>query len=217
MLNQDGTADLTVTWGEVAFGSLSWIYTPWTVDYLYASVAGRSITGFNLLTSAYPVATTTQIAQMGDKKIVGSTTDDKVYLRDSSFSDAASFKSAMGDVQLVFELAEPIVYYIDNVELVKTLYGLNNIWADTGDISLTYRADPATYTAEQIQTMLNAMVAPVEATTTASKAYSVNDFLILNNTLYKVVSPIANGGTITPNTNVTATTVGAQLTAILNS
>ena len=125
-------------------------------------------------------------------------------------------KAALVGTGIAYELSSPVEIDLDPVQ-IKTLYGLNNIWADTGDISLVYRAGLATYTAEQIQTMLNAMVAPVEATTTASKAYSVNDFLILDNVLYKVDAPIANGGTITIGTNVHATTVGEQLTAILNS
>lgn len=217
VLNQDGTADLTVTHAEADFGDLDWFYSEWTVNYFGAFVPGRSHNAFNVFSSLYPTATTEQVAAMGDKKIVGSSTTDHVFLRDSSYTDAATFKAAMAGVQLVYELATPQTYHIEDVELVKTLYGLNNIWADAGDISLVYRADPATFTSEQIRIMLNAMVAPVEQSTTASKAYSVNDFLILDNVLYKVISPISNGGTITIDTNVSATTIGEQITAILNT
>lgn len=50
-------------------------------------------------------------------------------------------------------------------------------------------------------------IAPVEETTTASQAYAVNDFLIYDGKLYRVTSSIASGGTITPGTNCTETSV----------
>ena len=44
-------------------------------------------------------------------------------------------------VQIVYSLATPITYQLTPTE-VKTLLGVNNIWADTGDVSVSYRADP---------------------------------------------------------------------------
>lgn len=134
-----------------------------------------------------------------------------------AFSTAADAFDAIGEMTFVCRLATPITIEIEDPVILKTLLGFNNIWLNSGDITLTYRADPATYTAEQIRIMLNAMVAPVEQSTTASKAYNVNDFLIYNNTLYKVIANIASGGTITINTNVSATTIGAEITNILNN
>lgn len=55
------------------------------------------------------------------------------------------------------------------------------------------------------------MIAGSEDSATASKGYSAGEFLIYNNTLYKVTADIAQGGAITPGTNVTATTVGEVL------
>lgn len=58
------------------------------------------------------------------------------------------------------------------------------------------------------------MLATIEASTTASKAYAVGDYLIANNKIYKVTAAIASGGTITVGTNVTETKVGAELTEL---
>lgn len=44
-------------------------------------------------------------------------------------------------VQIVYSLATPITYQLTPIE-VKTMLGANNIWADTGDVSVSYRADP---------------------------------------------------------------------------
>jgi len=56
------------------------------------------------------------------------------------------------------------------------------------------------------------MIASVEETSTASKAYNEGEYLIYNGTLYKVTSSISSGGTLTPNTNITAVIVGDELT-----
>lgn len=43
--------------------------------------------------------------------------------------------------QVVYELAEPIIYSIIPTQ-ISTLFGINNIFADTGDISVKYLARP---------------------------------------------------------------------------
>lgn len=43
--------------------------------------------------------------------------------------------------QVVYELETPLTYHIENVGNLQTLLGVNNTWADTGDIDLTYYAD----------------------------------------------------------------------------
>lgn len=72
-----------------------------------------------------------------------------------------------------------------------------------------------------LQNALNAKantstLATVESTTTASKAYAVGDYLVYNGILYKVISAIDSGETLTPNTNIEATTAGAELTSLNN-
>lgn len=235
-LNQDGTADLTVD-------KAKWSAAGKTHSELSIGTTG-SVSYFGLDANAAPVsASNERIAAIDSVGFVqagyyysaaASRWDSYPSVRDKpggfSFSQSRqsiyiyvrgalteeAWSAVVADFEVCYAIT-PVTYHIENVEIVKTLLGLNNIWADTGDVDVTYRADPSMYTAEQIQTMLNAVVAPVEASTTASKAYRVNDFLIMDGALYKVIANIASGGTITPNTNVIATTVGEQLTAILNS
>lgn len=57
-------------------------------------------------------------------------------------------------------------------------------------------------------------LATIEHSTTASKAYAVGDYLVLNGILYKVTTAIASGGTITVDTNVTAAAAGDDIAAI---
>gem|GEM_PF-5532458 len=65
-------------------------------------------------------------------------------VKDTRFADTATFKSAMLGVQFCYKLAIPITYQLTPTE-VRTLLGINNIWADTGDTEVTYRADTKLY------------------------------------------------------------------------
>lgn len=81
-----------------------------------------------------------------------------VIIRDSNYADyytnndMASFKTAMSGVQLCYERAEPVEYDL-TPQTMETLYGANNIWANTGNIEkLTYRADLGKYIDSHITT-----------------------------------------------------------------
>lgn len=58
---------------------------------------------------------------------------------------------------------------------------------------------------------VNGNLAPIESTSTASKSYSVGDYMVFQGQLYRVTSPIQSGGTIIPITNITATTVTDEI------
>lgn len=64
-------------------------------------------------------------------------------------------------------------------------------------------------TARQAIENLLGNFAAVEASSTASRAYAVGENLVYDSVMYKVTTAIAQGGTITPGTNVQATTVAA--------
>lgn len=53
-------------------------------------------------------------------------------------------------LEVVYQLAEPLaVYHLSPTE-ISTLLGINNIWADTGDVTVEYRADTKMYIDNQI-------------------------------------------------------------------
>lgn len=63
-----------------------------------------------------------------------------------------------------------------------------------------------------------ANIAPIEATSTASKAYAVGNQLIYNGLLYKVDSAIAQGATLTPGGNISLSPdVEAQIASLRSS
>ena len=50
-----------------------------------------------------------------------------------------------------------------------------------------------------------------------TQAFSTGDYLVYNDQLYKVTANIANGGTLTPGTNISSTSTGVQLTSLNDS
>ena len=213
---------LTVDRTEVDLGNLN--YTKYDVaqgTLFRGSISGaKTLSGVavpNMICSMYPV---TDSSRRTNKTVSQATGLAAVDVIDNDYSDADTFKTAMSGVQLVYELATPITYTLTTTE-VRTLLGLNHIWADTGDINLlTYPVDTAIKVDNvdtRITSVLSAMVAPVLTDMVADTALAVNQFRVVNDTLYKVTAPIASGGILTPGTNVIATSIGEQITALLNA
>jgi hypothetical protein len=151
-------------------------------------------------------------------KCVNITTSGNIMLQDSTYSSLDDFIAAgMTNINVILYLSSPRSYQLDPVT-ITSLLAENNLWHDAnGSVSATYRADTTLYINEKLSTITAMLTAYVEASMTASRAYAVNDFVNVNGQLYRVTAPIANGGTITPGTNATATTIGTQLTTIINS
>lgn len=76
-----------------------------------------------------------------------------LMVKDTRYNDTtlSLFKAAVAGQTLAFELATPEIYEIDGPD-PATLLGDNNIWADCGNVAVTYRADTALY----IQKLLGA-------------------------------------------------------------
>lgn len=94
----------------------------------------------------------------------------------------------------------------------KRAYGGNTSIADADHVI----ADNGSGTNESLQNLLIKNLdnfATIQSSTTASKAYSVGEYFILNSYFYKVTTAIAAGGTINVGTNGNAvqTTVEAEI------
>ncbi|MBR2716201.1 MAG: hypothetical protein IKD79_00505 [Oscillospiraceae bacterium] len=107
-------------------------------------------------------------------------------------------------VQVFYELDTPIAYQLTPTE-IKTLLGVNNIWADTGDVEVTYRADTKLY----IQQLTGA-----EADMVADANIASGKYFLVGNNLYIATAAIAAGEAIVPGSNCTATNLAAALNAI---
>lgn len=74
----------------------------------------------------------------------------------STYTDVALFKEAMNGVYLVYPMKTPQVYQLTPAE-VKSMFGINNIYADCGNISVEYRADTTTYINRKIAEAISAL------------------------------------------------------------
>lgn len=119
-------------------------------------------------------------------------------------------------LQFLVKLQNPVVYDLTGIPEITTMLGTNNIWADCGDVTVTYGAYLETVKAhaEKLGDGILSAIAPLEQSYTASKNYIIGSYLFVGTKLYKVTAAIAEGGTITPDTNVTQTTVAEQLMAL---
>ena len=141
----------------------------------------------------------------------------RIYVKYSKITDAESAKAffANNHTTVVYNLAQNIEIDLTPIE-IKTLLGVNNLWADSGNIAITYPADTKMYIDNRINSTRK-LIAGIETGFVASKPYAVGDMLIIGDDLYKVASSIASGATITVGTNVTKTTVAEQLLALANA
>jgi hypothetical protein len=102
--------------GVVDMGTLNWSVNPQYSGIVSVSIAGKA-KNRNLLTAIYTTLNKnflfSESSTYADKTIAGTTESKGVYVKDTSYTDAASFKQAMQGVLLYYALAEPIEVDID--------------------------------------------------------------------------------------------------------
>lgn len=120
--------------------------------------------------------------------------------------------------EVCYELATPTTISLTPTD-VELLEGTNVVSTNGEKIAVTYGRslwqdidDLKTDTERKLD---KSDVADVEGDT-ASRAYSVNEFMLRSDGFYRVTQPIASGASITAS-NTTKTTIGAVLTALLNA
>ena len=213
-------ADAAVTRvGAVDLGTLTWNRNERPVGsgtYRFESSAyttGLSDTVSNIKCAAYDVHVAD--GPVGDnstnKAICGYA--NAVYIRDDSYTDAAAFKEAMSGIYLYYELATPTTTPIDPplpMSYRVGAGGTERVMVASG----TQSAPPVFATRYPLDpTDLAASIAPRESAT-ATTNHQVGDLIMLGWTLCKATQVIVTGETIEIGTNVTKTSVAAELAAL---
>lgn len=137
------SGELKVTHGFIDLGTLNWsLYNGKFVAALPLSKRYSPNATINALCSNYPVyPAQSSVGHDVDKSLwISYSATPELYVQDSTYADAASFKTAMSGVQLGYELATPQTYTLTGQE-VSAMYGENYIWANSGDIEITYHTD----------------------------------------------------------------------------
>lgn len=96
----------------------------------------------------------------------------------------------------------------------STFYGLAKAAGDTTQSQSSNAVGTYTDAAKgAIQTMLgiDALIAPTEASTTASQAYAANDLFLNSGKLYKATSAISQGAAFTEGTNCSVTDLASEV------
>lgn len=107
--------------GCVDMGTIDWTFSGG--DIFYTDTIDRKIGLSNLLCGKYPNANF-EFGDMSDGTITGNSTIDITYVKDTSYTDAATFKSAMSGVMLYYELAEPVITDISDLLPDDNLIGV---------------------------------------------------------------------------------------------
>lgn len=137
----------------------------------------------------------------------------------SNIATVEDFKTWLTNnpIQVLYPLATPTTISLTPTD-VELLEGTNVVATNGEKVAVTYGRslwqDINALKTDTEGKLDKSDVADIEGDT-ASKAYSVNDFMLRSDGLYKVTAPIAQNASITAS-NTTKTTIGAVLTALLN-
>ena len=215
---------VTRRYGVVDMGTLNWaLHTSYpnvfytTGQVLEQNMKAKSI---NFITTKYPNAGTLYssyddvVNNAGSIMVSYSTI--RLSVKDTAYSDASAFKTAMSGVMLVYELATPTTETAQPYQSPQ-LAGSTEEYVTTGVVPVGHESryyEDITGKVNDLPSDFSTLIAPVEKSFTATRNYTVGSFVIVDNQLYKVTSAISSGGTITPNSNVTATTIMAEILAL---
>ena len=147
-LNQDGTGSLVVDKDSYSINSATGFYAHpdgrWYKNSLPSDISSLNRNIFVANSRVYKAQTTSDLV-LGAYMAYGST---GLYLNKLSADETLEQLDAMlstNPLQIVYNKATPVTYTLAPGQ-VKTLLGVNNIWADTGDIlSVDYPADTKLY------------------------------------------------------------------------
>ena len=205
--------------GEVDLGTLNWTRINSGDVYIFQAIISAMIQNgrtTDLSCSRYTVMNSSGFG-LADKCCARATGSKAVYVRDDAYTDAAAFKAAVSGVMLNYELATPTVTPIDpplNLTYRTEQGGTERVMVPTGELSAPPTIVTAQgYTAESLRDAALSAIAPVE-NGIASTNYGVGSYLVHGGQLCKVTTAIATGESITIGTNVTTTTVMAEVLSL---
>lgn len=131
-------ADGTVTrkYGVVDLGTLTWTYLTDAVwNCFTTSISGKANGPSNMLSSKY--ARGGVYNTQDDKVLAANSANTNIYIRDTAYTTAASFKTAMSGVYLVYELATPTTETADPYNEIQWVddFGTEE-YVDTRDVAV---------------------------------------------------------------------------------
>lgn len=186
---------LTVSWKLRTFNELNSTYNIGTNgDYFYVTPTDKKVGNINLRSSAFAVRDVMSVSNLNNGEMKGHGSTRTIYWKDTQYSTVSDFLTGMGTQTILYAMDTPQTYQLTPTE-VKTILGANNIWADTGDTEVEYRADTKLY--------IEQLTKPTEDDMKANTAIQSGKFFMVGNRLFLSTAAIASGDTINPGTNCT--------------
>lgn len=142
-IKDDGSAVFVGDRACVDLGSLEWNMP---VSGGFSAQLTLSKSGIcSLLCSVYGYDDSVSFAwnkfdTLSDKTIFRNNSQTIIYCKDTTYTDATAFKTAVIGQQLVYKLATPFTIHL-SAEQLKLLQGTNNVWSNAGDVTLKYQPD----------------------------------------------------------------------------
>lgn len=213
-VNKDGTGTLVVDEVMVLVNALTWTYQSQYTRFLtqLSGIERKALPRTtHLMSSVFTsIHDGRALSDVPNNGIYAAGTSDNVYVKSTDYDNETSFVAAYGTQQIVYKLAEPQTYQLtasDVGDILTTVKGINNIFADTGDIlSVGYSADTKLYVDQKNEaeetdiTAIHTMIADSDATT-ATESHASGDVFICNNQLVRATDVIATGETVVIGSN----------------
>lgn len=124
------------TMGFVDLGTLTWDYTTsYTKPLFFADVSGKKINNANIVCPIFNnmgiITNPNTFSSIGDKIIGSSSSTQRIFVRDDSFTDATEFTTSLSGVYLIYELATPTTPTITqaDINMLMTAFGIDEVSA----------------------------------------------------------------------------------------
>ena len=216
-VNKDGTGKLVVDRKGKGFSELTWSYDSTNTRFYSDAISGmkriNSARRVGFLCSHFQtISDGRSLDNVPDNSAYfGATTSDRqLYVKCTAYTDATAFAEAFANASIVYPLDSSVEYTLTASQvnaLVTSLKGVNNLYADSGDIlSVEYSADTKLYVDEHNEaedtaiTSIKGMIADSDDPV-ATESHAIGDVFICNDQLLRATSAIATGETIAVGTN----------------
>ena len=125
-------------YAKVNLFTLNWTYIE-SYGVFVANILNKRSGNFNVKCDGYKLTSVTAVTSMRNLEIKGAIDSNAIFVKDENYTNATTFRQSLRDINVVYQLATPLTYQLTSTE-VTTILGVNNIWADTGDSYLVYKA-----------------------------------------------------------------------------
>ena len=209
-------------YGIVDLGTLNWTRNEEAFRGCFATSIIRSNYGLtgNAMCSKYVTVFSAESFAASDKVIYAKNNGANMFIRDSAFTDAPTFKASLSGIYLVYEIAT-------TTETAKPYQSTQLVYPGGTEEYVLTSIVPVGHTTRYLDNLrakieglpwdFSSIIAPTEKTATASRNYTTGDLLIMGDVLYEVTANIASGSAITVNSNVFATTLSEAMCNISQS